>query len=305
MTLLDRLKTSLSKTRARFTSGLARLFLGKKEIDPHWQEAIQTLLLTADLGPKTTEYLLGRLAETVARENLKDSDLLFSALKKELTLILEPCARPLIVDDFPKPAVILVVGVNGSGKTTTIGKLAYSLQAAGKKVLLAAGDTFRAAAIPQLQSWGNRHNISVIAQSPGADSAAVIYDALQASRARGLDVLIADTAGRLHTQSHLMEELKKIKRVLAKCDPSLPHETMLVLDATTGQNALRQVEEFHKAIPITSLAITKLDGTAKGGILFALANQYHLPVRFIGIGEGREDLKPFDATLFIEALFNP
>lgn len=271
---------------------LKQFLVGKKALDAASQKELETVLLSSDVGPETTQYILSR----VNPENPEDS------LKKILVQILEPCAKPLPIPT--KPMVILVVGVNGSGKTTTIGKLAHYFQKQDKKVILAAGDTFRAAAIEQLQTWGNRNQTTVIAQAHGADSAAVIFDACQAAKARDFDILLADTAGRLHTQLHLMDELKKIKRVLAKVDASAPHETLLVLDSTIGQNALKQIEEFNQAIGLTGLIVTKLDGTAKGGVLFTIAHRYQLPVRFIGVGEGIEDLKPFNAEEFTEALFS-
>ncbi len=299
-----RLTQGLAKTRSRFTSGIANLILGKKTLDKDVLELIETQLLTADIGVSATEQLIQSLTQKLARNELSDSQAALTSLQTEMKNILLPCQIPLTLQEDKKPYVILVVGINGSGKTTTIGKMAKHLQAAGKKVMLAAGDTFRAAAVEQLQVWGDRNDIPVIAQQPGADTAAVIYDALESAKARAIDVLIADTAGRLHTQTNLMEELKKVKRVITKLDPSAPHETLLVLDASIGQNALNQAQQFHQAIGLTGLAITKLDGTAKGGIIFAIAKQLNIPIRFIGVGEGIDDLRTFDADEFVTALFD-
>jgi len=301
--LLKNLKNGLSKTRKGFTDSIGNLVLGKKEINPELLESIETLLLTADLGIDVTEKIITNLTEQVNRKELKDPQQLIKILKEQLTNILNPVQKPLIYENKKLPFVILMVGINGVGKTTTIGKLAKKFQNAGKTVMLAAGDTFRAAAVEQLQTWGERNNIPVIAQSTGADSAAVIFDAIQSATAKNIDVLIADTAGRLHTQSNLMDELKKVKRVIQKADPSAPHEVMLVIDAATGQNALNQVKEFHDAMGLTGLTITKLDGTAKGGIIYALAETTKIPVRFIGIGEGINDLTAFNAQTFSDALF--
>ncbi len=301
--LLKNLKNGLSKTRKGFTDSIGNLVLGKKEINPELLESIETLLLTADLGIDVTEKIITNLTEQVNRKELKDPQQLIKILKEQLTNILNPVQKPLIYENKKLPFVILMVGINGVGKTTTIGKLAKKFQNAGKTVMLAAGDTFRAAAVEQLQTWGERNNIPVIAQSTGADSAAVIFDAIQSATAKNIDVLIADTAGRLHTQSNLMDELKKVKRVIQKADPSAPHEVMLVIDAATGQNALNQVKEFHDAMGLTGLTITKLDGTAKGGIIYALAETTKIPVRFIGIGEGINDLTEFNAQTFSDALF--
>ena len=252
---------------------------------------------------EATQTIIQDLTARVARKQLGDADALMAALKEDMRAMLEPVAKPLEIPQADTPFVILMVGINGAGKTTTIGKIAKHLQEDGRKVMLAAGDTFRAAAVEQLQVWGERNDIPVIAQQQGADSASVIYDALQAARARGMDVLIADTAGRLHTQANLMEELKKIKRVLAKLDPDAPHEVMLVVDAGTGQNALNQARQFNEAVGLTGITLTKLDGTAKGGIIFAIAKQLGIPIRFIGVGESIEDLRPFDAGEFVDALF--
>lgn len=301
--LFTRLKQGLAKTRASFSAGIANLFLGKKVLDHDLLDEIEMALLTADVGVETTEQLVKTLTQKLARNELSDAQAAFQCLQTEMKAILKPCEVPLDVTAGPKPYVILVVGVNGSGKTTTIGKLAHHLQAQSKSTLLAAGDTFRAAAIEQLQVWGERNHVPVIAQQPGADTAAVIFDALEAAKARGLDVLIADTAGRLHTQSGLMAELQKVKRVLAKIDTTAPHETLIVLDATLGQNALNQVKQFHQAVGVTGIILTKLDGTAKGGIIFSIAQQTKIPIRFIGIGEGIHDLRPFVADEFVAALF--
>lgn len=297
-----RLKQGLSKTRASFSNGLANIFLGKKKLDADLLTEIETALLTADVGVETTEQLIRTLTQKLARNELSDSEAAFTCLKEEMLKILEPCSKPLSITGH-KPFILLVIGVNGSGKTTTIGKLANHYQQEQQQVMLAAGDTFRAAAIEQLQVWGERNQIPVIAQQPGADTAAVIFDAVEAAKARSIDLLIADTAGRLHTQSNLMAELQKVKRVIAKADPSGPHEVLIVLDATLGQNALNQVKQFNEAIGITGIALTKLDGTAKGGIIFAIAKATGIPIRFIGVGEGIHDLKPFQAGEFISALF--
>lgn len=299
----SRLKQGLSKTRASFTTSLANLFLGKKTLDADLIDQIETLLLSADVGVDTTQQLIQSLTQKLARKELNDAEAALTTLQNEMKTILQPCEKPLEATAEKKPFVILVVGVNGSGKTTTIGKLAQLFKQQGKNVLLAAGDTFRAAAIEQLQVWGERNQIPVITQQSGADSAAVVYDALAAAKARNVDVLIADTAGRLHTQSNLMAELQKVKRVLSKLDPEAPHETLLVLDASIGQNALTQVKQFNESVGLTGLALTKLDGTAKGGIIFAIANQSKLPLRFIGVGEGIDDLRPFVAEDFVNALF--
>ena len=301
--IFTRFKRSLSKTRLQLGDGIGRLLLGKKEISPELLEELETLLVSADLGMETTLSILKELTEGLERKKLSDGDTVYEALKRHLQDILgEP---PILSYETPdhSPFVILMVGVNGAGKTTTIGKLAKQLQSQGKKVMLAAGDTFRAAAVEQLQVWGERNAIPVIAQHTGADSASVIFDALQAAKARKIDVLIADTAGRLHTQSNLMEELKKVKRVIQKLDANAPHETMLILDASIGQNALVQARQFHEAIQLTGITMTKLDGTAKGGILFAIANDLGIPFRYLGIGEGIDNLRPFDAEQFVGALF--
>lgn len=297
-----RLKQGLTKTRSALSNGMANLFLGKKELNTDLLNEIEMALLTADVGVETTSQLIKTLTNKLARNELSDAQAAFQCLKAEMKQILEPRAIPLALSTA-KPFVILVVGINGSGKTTTIGKLAHYFKQNNKNVMLAAGDTFRAAAIDQLQVWGERNQIPVIAQQPGADTAAVIYDALEAARARHVDVLIADTAGRLHTQSNLMNELQKVTRVLRKQDPTAPHETLIVLDATLGQNALNQVKQFNAAMGVTGIALTKLDGTAKGGIIFAIAKETHIPIRLIGVGEGISDLRPFNADEFVEALF--
>jgi fused signal recognition particle receptor len=300
----SRLATGLSKTRSGFSDGVANLLLGKKEIDDDLLEDLETQLVMADVGVEATREIMAKLTERVGRKELTDSDALFEALIKELQDVLAPCQQPLVIDSGNKPYVILMVGINGVGKTTTIGKLAKQFQAKGKSVMLAAGDTFRAAAVEQLQVWGERNDVPVVAQHTGADSASVLYDALEAATARGTDILIADTAGRLHTKDNLMGELEKVVRVMKKIDPEAPHEVMLVLDAGTGQNAINQAVQFQKSVGVTGLTLTKLDGTAKGGVIFALAKQLGLPVRFIGIGEGINDLRPFDANDFTRALFD-
>jgi fused signal recognition particle receptor len=301
--LFSRLKQGLKKTRANFAAGFAHVFLGKKEIDASVLEEIETLLLTADVGIAATQAIVKALTMQVARKELTDANALAKALQAHLYTLLKPCEQPLILPEAHKPFVILVVGVNGVGKTTTIGKLAKRLQQEGKKVMLAAGDTFRAAAVEQLKIWGDRNQITVVAQQTGADSASVIFDALQAAQAREVDVLIADTAGRLHTKDNLMQELQKVKRVLTKLDALAPHEVMLVLDAGTGQNALVQAEQFHAAVPLSGIVLTKLDGTAKGGIIFAIAQKLKLPIRYIGVGEQIDDLRGFNAEEFVAALF--
>ncbi|WP_028485738.1 signal recognition particle-docking protein FtsY [Thiomicrorhabdus chilensis] len=306
--LFTRLKKGLSKTRKSFTDSLSTLLLGCKEIDDDLLDDLEMILLTADVGIDATDRIIRNLTEQVSRKELKDAESLFTALKIQLQAIVEPISQPMQVDQHLEentgPYVILMVGINGVGKTTTIGKLAKRFQNEGKSVMLAAGDTFRAAAVEQLQTWGERNQVPVIAQKNGADSAAVIFDAIQSAKAKNIDVLIADTAGRLHTQSNLMEELKKVKRVIAKVDETAPHEVMLVIDAGTGQNALNQAQQFQQAVEVSGITVTKLDGTAKGGIVFALAEQLAIPVRFIGVGESIDDLRPFDAKQFTEALFD-
>lgn len=301
--LFSRLSAGLKRTRQQLAAGMANLILGKKEIDAALLEEIETQLLVADFGILATQAVIAALTDQVSRKALSDPAALLAALKEQLLAILQPCEKPLFVDETLQPMVILVVGVNGNGKTTTIGKLAKQLKQAGKSVMLAAGDTFRAAAIEQLQVWGERNQIPVIAQHQGADSASVIFDAIQAAKARQIDVLIADTAGRLHTQNTLMEELKKVHRVIQKIAPTAPHEVLLVLDAGTGQNAIAQTKQFKAAVNVSGIVLTKLDGTAKGGIIFALAKQFGLPIPFIGVGEGIDDLREFNSKEFVEALF--
>ncbi len=299
----SRIRQGLSKTRSGLSDGLANLLLGKKEIDDDLLEELETQLIMADVGVEATQDIMSRLTARVSRKELSDSDALYNALIGELQDTLGDVQAPLVIDSSKKPYVILMVGINGVGKTTTIGKLAKQFQSDGKNVMLAAGDTFRAAAVEQLQVWGERNNVPVIAQHTGADSASVLYDALEAAKARKVDVLIADTAGRLHTKDNLMQELEKVVRVMKKLDDSAPHEVMLVLDAGTGQNAINQARQFQQAVGVTGLTLTKLDGTAKGGIIFALARHFGLPVRYIGVGEGIDDLRPFNAEEFTRALF--
>ncbi|MCC0181641.1 signal recognition particle-docking protein FtsY [Aeromonas hydrophila] len=298
-----RLKRSLVRTRENIGSGFFGLFRGKK-IDDELFEELETQLLTADLGVDTTSRIIEGLVQHADRKQLKDAEALYGLLKQDMGEMLAKVEQPLMIDTSKKPYVILMVGVNGVGKTTTIGKLAKQFQAEGKSVMLAAGDTFRAAAVEQLQVWGQRNNIPVIAQHTGADSASVIYDAIEAARSRGADVLIADTAGRLQNKSNLMEELKKVVRVMKKLDDAAPHEIMLTLDAGTGQNALSQAKLFSEAVGLTGITLTKLDGTAKGGVIFAVADKFQIPIRYIGVGEGIDDLRPFVANDFIEALFS-
>nr|WP_240945977.1 signal recognition particle-docking protein FtsY [Pseudomaricurvus alkylphenolicus] len=298
-----RIKAGLSRTSANFAEGLGLLFLGKKEIDDDLLEEIETQLLVADVGLEATTDIIDKLTERVERKQLSDPQALYEALKESLMELLKKVESPLQLEE-KKPYVILVVGVNGVGKTTTIGKLARRFQGQGKSVMLAAGDTFRAAAVEQLQVWGERNQVPVVAQHTGADSASVIYDAVASAQAKGVDVVIADTAGRLHNKANLMEELSKVKRVMAKLDNTAPHEVLLVLDAGTGQNALNQAEQFIDAAKVTGMALTKLDGTAKGGVIFALSQKFGIPVRFIGVGEGIDDLQPFEADAFVQALFS-
>jgi fused signal recognition particle receptor len=297
-----RLKNSLARTRDNFSNRLANLFLGKKEIDEDLLEEIENLLLTADMGAATTATILEQLTQGISRKEIKDPAMVYAALQQSLIQILKSCEENFAIT--AKPMVILMVGVNGAGKTTTIGKLAKYFQQQGQSILLAAGDTFRAAAVEQLKVWGERNDVPVISQQGNADSASVIFDAFQSAKAKGIDILIADTAGRLHAKTHLMDELKKIKKVLQKLDANAPHEVMLVLDASMGQNALTQAHVFHEALNVNGITLTKLDGTAKGGIIFAIANQLKIPIRFIGVGEKIEDLRPFDATNFVHALFD-
>ena len=302
LSVFGRIKRGLSRTSSQFSQGLSQLLLGKKAIDDELMEEIETLLLMADVGVDATSEIIDKLTERVARKQLGDSEALYDALKLSLQEMLQKVEAPLHIQAH-KPYIILVVGVNGVGKTTTIGKLAKRLQNEGKSLMLAAGDTFRAAAVEQLVVWGERNHVPVVAQHQGADSASVIFDAVQSAQAKQVDVVIADTAGRLHTKDGLMEELAKVKRVIAKLDNTAPHEILLVLDAGTGQNALSQAEQFNRAVGVTGLALTKLDGTAKGGIIFALSNLHNIPVRFIGVGEGIDDLQPFTAENFTNALF--
>ena len=302
--LFSRLKAGPTRTRSGITDGLADLVLGKKAIDDDVLDEIETLLLTSDVGVEATQEIVAGLTGRIQRKQLADADALFDALREDMSAILAPSTQPLEIDSNASPFVILMVGINGAGKTTTIGKLAKKFQNEGKSVMLAAGDTFRAAAVEQLQEWGKRNDVSVIAQHSGADSASVIFDAVQSAKAKGVDVLIADTAGRLHTQSNLMEELKKVKRVITKLDENAPHEVMLVLDAGIGQNAVVQAEQFRDAVGVSGITLTKLDGTAKGGVIFAVAKRLGLPIRFIGVGEGIDDLRPFNADEFVDALLD-
>ena len=296
-----RLRDSLSKSAARLTDGFASLLPGG-EIDDAILDDLESRLITADVGVETTGAILESLRKKVARKELNDLPALLAALRKSMLDILTPSAQPLEFGAANKPFVVLVVGVNGAGKTTTIGKLARRLMDEKRSVVLAAGDTFRAAAVEQLQVWGARNNVPVIAQATGADPAAVVFDALQSAKARGVDVLIADTAGRLHTQLNLMDELKKIKRVLGRIDATAPHEVLLVLDGSQGQNALQQAKLFHEALGVTGVVITKLGGTAKGGVVLALAGRMKLPIRYVGVGESAEDFAVFNAEQFVDAL---
>ncbi|AYH42569.1 signal recognition particle-docking protein FtsY [Azoarcus sp. DN11] len=298
----ERLKAGLSRTRQQIGGGLASLF-GRRKIDEDLLEELEATLLMADCGVEATQHLLDALRKRWKRDKLETADQLQSALAEELLAVLQPLEQPLDVSGH-SPYIIMIAGVNGSGKTTSIGKLAKYFQSQGRSVLLAAGDTFRAAAREQLMTWGERNNVTVIAQD-GGDSAAVIFDAINAAKARRIDVVLADTAGRLPTQLHLMEEIAKVRRVIAKAEPSGPHEVLLVLDANIGQNALAQVKAFDASIGVTGLVVTKLDGTAKGGVVAAIARQYPRPLRFIGVGEGIDDLQPFNAREFVEALFEP
>ena len=302
--LFKRLRDGLSRTRHSLTEGIVDLVLRSKALDANLLEEIETTLLVADMGVDATGEIIDRLTEQISLNQFADAEALMASLHRHMQAILAPSSQPLVIPEDKRPFVILMVGINGAGKTTTIGKLAHRFQQQGRKVMLAAGDTFRAAAVEQLQTWGERNGVPVISQPQGADSASVIFDALQSAKARDIDVLIADTAGRLHTQSNLMEELKKIKRVMAKLDPAAPHEIMLIVDAGTGQNAISQAQEFNQAVGITGITITKLDGTAKGGIIFAIAKKLNIPIRFVGVGEGIENLREFDAREFVDALFD-
>ncbi|MFT6434733.1 MAG: fused signal recognition particle receptor [Candidatus Azotimanducaceae bacterium] len=305
----SRIKAGLSKTQSKFSEGIGRVFLGEKVIDDELLEEIETLLLTSDVGVQATEDVMANLAKRVARKELGNAAALYTTLKQELTDILKPVDIGLNIpspNDLTekKPFVILMVGVNGAGKTTTVGKLAKRLQSEGKSVMLAAGDTYRAAAVEQLKVWGERNDVPVVAQATGSDSASVIFDALDSARARNIDVLIADTAGRLQNKKNLMDELSKIRRVMAKLDPDAPHEVMLVLDSTTGQNALSQAKEFLQVVDVTGLSVTKLDGSARGGVVFNLAREFNIPIRFIGVGEQIDDLRPFSAEEYVAAIFD-
>ena len=300
---LGRLSGALKRTRSALLGNISQLFDNNAPIDEGLVAEVETGLLLSDVGVKATERIISGLKRRVAKREIQDREALFSALHDDMLSVLEPVADPLQIPDRPEqPFVVLMVGVNGTGKTTTIGKLASHFRSQGHSVMLAAGDTFRAAAVEQLQSWGERSDVPVVAQHSGADAASVVFDALQSARARGIDVLIADTAGRLHTQEGLMEELKKVVRVLAKLDPTAPHETMLVIDAGMGQNALAQARQFHAAVNVSGITLTKLDGTAKGGIVFAIAEELAIPIRFMGVGEGAEDLRVFRAGEFVDAL---
>jgi len=297
------LRDSIKKSRRGFTDGLADILLGSKNISDDILEEIETRLLTADVGIEVTQKIISDLTKRVSRKEMNDAEALMNCLAEDMIKMLKP-AEIQLVTETKQPFVILVVGINGAGKTTTIGKLAKRFQNEGKSVMLAAGDTFRAAAVEQLKTWGERNDVPVIAQGTGADSASVIFDAVQSAQSKGIDIVIADTAGRLHTQSNLMEELVKIRRVMTKLDDSAPHEVMLVLDAGFGQNGLIQAEQFHQAMNVTGLTVTKLDGTAKGGILLAISQKLGLPIRYIGVGEGIEDLREFNAEEFVYALLD-
>jgi len=301
--IFTRLKNGLSRTRSKLSDGLAEIVLGEKTIDLNLLEDIETQLLSADVGIDATDQIVNNLKQQLGRKQLAEPEQFMTALRQELTNILKAVDTPLVIQSEAKPFVILMVGVNGVGKTTSIGKLAKLYQSQGMSVMLAAGDTFRAAAVDQLQVWGERNSVPVVAQASGADSASVIFDAYQSAKGKNVDVLIADTAGRLHTKDNLMNELEKIVRVLKKQDERLPDEILLVLDATTGQNALSQAESFDKTTTLSGIALTKLDGTAKGGVVFALAKRLSLPIRFIGVGEKIDDLRPFKAEDFVDALF--
>lgn len=298
-----RLRRGLSRTGNQLAAGLGDLFLGKKAIDDDLLEDLEAQLLMSDVGIDATQRIVAEITSRVSRKELSDGNAVMQATKQALLDIIKPCEQPL-VPQGASPFVILVVGVNGAGKTTTIGKIAHRYKAEGKRVMLAAGDTFRAAAVEQLQVWGERNDVPVIAQHTGADSASVLFDAVQAAKARDIDVLVADTAGRLQNKTHLMEELEKVVRVMRKVEPSAPHETLLVLDATTGQNAVSQAEQFNQSVGVSGIALTKLDGTARGGVIFAIAQRLQRPIRFIGVGEAAEDLRVFQADAFIDALFD-
>jgi fused signal recognition particle receptor len=299
---VDPLEQRLEETRRQLGKRLGALLSGRSSIDDDLLDEIETTLITSDIGVKATLEIIENLRAGIRSKAISEPGQVLPAVQAELYELIEPCERFLAVDGSRKPFVILMVGVNGAGKTTTIGKLAQRFREDGLSVMLAAGDTFRAAAVEQLKSWGERNDVPVVAQATGADSAAVVFDALQSARAKGVDVLIADTAGRLHTQHNLMEELRKIRRVMARIDESAPHETMLVVDAGTGQNALSQAREFNHAVPLSGITLTKLDGTARGGVLFGIAHELGIPIRFIGVGESAKDLRPFDAGTFINAI---
>ncbi|AJI74118.1 signal recognition particle-docking protein FtsY [Francisella philomiragia] len=302
--LFSRLQSGLSKTASKFGSGLSTILMGQKVVDDELLEDIEMQLLTSDVGVEATDEIIEYLRGKVARNELQTADKLNEIIQDKLTEIILPCQKPLQINHENTPYVILIVGVNGVGKTTTIGKLTKKLQSEGKSVILAAGDTFRAAAVEQLREWGDRNNTQVVYQKEGADSASVIYDAISSAKSRGIDVVIADTAGRLHNKDNLMQELKKVVKVIKKVDDSAPHETMLVVDATTGGNALSQAEAFNEIVNLTGITITKLDGTAKGGIVFSIAKKMGLPLRFIGVGEKIDDLQVFNAKNFTKALFS-
>jgi fused signal recognition particle receptor len=302
--LFSRLGQKLGATRQSLGNGLGNLLLGRKQLDQNLLDELEDILLTADMGIDATEHIIDHITQKIARKELADPQAVYLAIQDELADILLPRQQALTIPDDIRPYIIMMVGVNGVGKTTTIGKLAHRLKDQGLKVMLAAGDTFRAAAVEQLQQWGERNEVPVIAQSMGADSASVAHDAVESARARAADVLIIDTAGRQHTHTDLMQELQKIKRVVNKLDDTAPHEIMLTLDAGTGQNALSQLEHFNKVVGVTGINLTKLDGTAKGGIIVAIARKFTIPVRFIGVGEAKEDLRPFQADEFIHALFD-
>ena len=300
--LFRRLGDALRRTRGAIADGIAQIIGARTTIDDALIEDVETILLSVDVGVEATKHIIDGLRSRVSHKEFGDANTLLAALEKDMLDILEPVEQPLRIPRSGEPYVILVVGVNGAGKTTTIGKLAARFKSEGHSVMVAAGDTFRAAAIEQLQEWGVRAGVPVVAQQPGADSASVVYDAFDAARARGIDVLIADTAGRLHTRVGLMDELRKVRRVVGKLDASAPHEVLLVLDAGTGQNALNQAVRFHDAVGVTGIALTKLDGTAKGGIIFAIAERLSLPIRLIGVGEGIDDLRDFDSRAFVAAI---
>ncbi len=300
----EKLKKGLSKTHQGFIEKIDRLLLGKKTIDQDLLEEFEAILFEADLGVKTTNQLIERVQQSLKRGDLQDPEKIKDFLKQEIFTILKKGERPLIINSFEaKPFVVMVVGVNGGGKTTTIGKIAYQYSSQGKKVLIGAADTFRAAAVEQIEILANRAKADLIKQSKGSDPSAVAFDSIHAAKARGVDIIFIDTAGRLHTKVNLMEELKKIKRIIGREHPGAPHEVLLVLDATTGQNAISQARLFHEAIGVTGIALTKLDGTAKGGIIVGITEELNIPIRYIGVGEGMDDLREFNATEFVQALF--